>query len=135
MARKCKKMSRNWEPGKFLLLPPPPTESGRLPEMTEKVAGGIGRVPPPQTRILATPLPPHCQADASSLGFLQHRRHTSAYVYQTLARMHSPPLVLGPRHRRMQPSKGKGHLQLFLFRHRREFWITRYAQVYALTTN
>ena len=27
---------------------PPPTESGRLPEMTENVPGGIGRVPPPK---------------------------------------------------------------------------------------
>ena len=31
----------------FCYYPPPPTESGRLPEMTGKVPGGIGRVPPP----------------------------------------------------------------------------------------
>ena len=35
---------------------PPPTESGRLQEIPENVPGDIGRVPPPQTKILATPL-------------------------------------------------------------------------------
>ena len=60
-------------PEKFCYYPPPTTECGplrgtpenvcyyppptdRLPEMTKKVAGGIGRVAPPQTKILATPL-------------------------------------------------------------------------------
>ena len=41
--------------GKFL-LPPPPPESGRLVEVTQNLPGGIGRVVPPQTKILATPL-------------------------------------------------------------------------------
>ena len=65
---KCTKMSRNR--GHFLDLnvqlpeknsattpPPPPTESGRLLEITQNRPGGIGRVPPPpQTKVLATPL-------------------------------------------------------------------------------
>ena len=41
---------------KTLLLPPPPTESGGPQEITENVPGDIGRVAPPQTKILATPL-------------------------------------------------------------------------------
>ena len=36
---------------KFLLLPPPPaTESGRIPETTQKVSGGVSRVAPPQKK-------------------------------------------------------------------------------------
>ena len=68
------------DPGKFLLLLPLPTESGRLPEMTQKVAGGIGRVPPPQTKILATPL---CGCRGISINImksLSSLTHESCYM-------------------------------------------------------
>ena len=54
VSRKCKKNLPQYLK-KILPLPPPP-ESGRLLEITQNLPAGIGRVAPPKTKILATPL-------------------------------------------------------------------------------